>query len=465
MRAAFLITSMFAALSAPIALAQNTPSTQTQTPPAPQLTPQQIKWQACMRTDAATSVAQAITACSEIIESGRESQGNTAVAYFNRANAAISANPRQAEVDYTQAITLGYAGPNVYYGRGIVRDALAEYPDAVADYTQALTQNPNFPDALANRGNVYQYGMQDYDHAIADYSAAITINDNPIYRGNRGNAYQYGKHDLTNALADYNRAIELAPNYASAYVDRANAHLAENDNDAALADYQHALTLEPNSSLAHYLLGNLRAKTGDRDAAITEWSAAIAADPRDAAALGNRANAYVETQHFELASADYDAALAIRPDASDFFGRGKVRMLQPTTIAGAISDFDQAAALQTDNVEYKAYACMARAIAGSDLDAARTLCDTALASASDAQHAEFLTYRGLVGLKQQRWQDAWNDYNSAAAATPNSAVALYGRALAAKQLGRAGPAQADVTAATAADANVAAMYAAWGVSP
>jgi hypothetical protein len=137
-------------------------------------------------------------------------------------------------------------------------------------------------------------------------------------------------------------------------------------------------------------------------------------------------------------------------------------MLQPTTIAGAIGDFDQAAALDASNAEYKAYACMARAIAGSDLDAARALCDAALTLATDAQHAEYLTYRGLVGLKQQRWQDAWNDYNSATAAAPSSAVALYGRGLAAQRLGQSG--QADLNAATAADANVAAMFAAWGVT-
>ena len=463
MRAAFLITTMFAALGAPVALAQNqtqSPTTQTQT-----LSPMQIKWQVCMRSDAATTVAQAVTACSEIIETGQETQGNMAVAYFNRANAALTSNPRQAEVDYSQAITLGYAGPNVYYGRGIVRDALAEYADAIADYTQALTQNPEFADALANRGNVYQYGLQDYDHAIADYSAAIAIGDNPIYRGNRGNAYQYGKHDFTNAVADYDRAIELAPNYASAYVDRANARVALTQNDEALADYQHALTLEPGSELAHYLLGNLYGKMGQRDQAISEWSAAISVDPHDAAALGNRAAAYAETQRFDLAAADYDAALAIRPDATDFFGRGKVRMLQAATVNGAIADFDQAAALDANTTDYKAYGCMARAIAGADLDAARTLCDAALSSASDAQHGEYLTYRGLVGLKQQRWQDAWNDYNAAAAATPNSAVALYGRGLAAQRLRQAGPAQADMTAAIAADANVAAMYAAWGAGP
>jgi tetratricopeptide (TPR) repeat protein len=455
MRAAFLMATAFAALGAAQAYGQAAPVA--------------AQWQLCMRSDQATTAAQAVTACSAIIESGAESQPNMAVAYFNRANANIGINAAQAEVDYTQAITLGYAGPNVYYGRGIVRDALGRYDDAIADYTEALRQNPSFADALANRGNVYQYGQQDYDHAIADYTAAIAITDNPIYRGNRGNAYQYGKRDLNSAVADYDRAIELAPNYASAYVDRGNAHATLHENDQALADYRQALTLEPNSALAHLDLGNLYNTMSQTDQAINEWSAAITSDPHDAAALGNRANAYAQTQRWDLAAADYDAALAIRPDAEDFFGRGKVRMLQPATIAGAISDFDQATALdannaQSNNAQYKAYACMARAIAGTDLDAARTLCDTALTLASDAQHEEFLTYRGLVGLKQQRWQDAWNDYNAAAGANAGSAVALYGRNLAAQHLGQTAQAQADLAAATAADANVASAFAAWGVT-
>jgi tetratricopeptide (TPR) repeat protein len=460
MRTAFLITTVLLALSAPPALAQVTPPAQG----ASTLTPMQINWRLCMRSDPSTTLAQATGACSAIIETGQETPGNMAIAYFNRANAAITTNPRQAEGDYSQAIALGYANENVYYGRAIARDALAKYQDALADYTQALSINANFADARANRGNVYQYGLQDYDNAIADYTAAIALADNPIYRGNRGNAYQYGKHDLANAVADYDRAVELAPSYASAYVDRGNAHATLHENDAAISDYQHALTLEPHSALAHLDLGNLYNDLGQRDQAIAEWSAAIAADPREAAALGNRAAAYAQSERLDLAATDYDAALAIRPDATDFFGRGKVRMLQSQTLPGAISDFDEAAALDAGNVDYKAYACMARAMAGTELDAARTLCDAALAGASDAQHAQFLTFRGLVNLKQERWQDAWNDYNSAAVAAPSSAVALYGRALAAQRLGHAGPAQADFTAANGADAGVAALYSAWGLS-
>jgi tetratricopeptide (TPR) repeat protein len=140
-------------------------------------------------------------------------------------------------------------------------------------------------------------------------------------------------------------------------------------------------------------------------------------------------------------------------------------MLQPATMPAAIADVDQAATLETNNAEYKAYACMARAIAGTELDAARAWCDAALTAATDAQHAGFLTYRGLVGLKQQRWQDAWDDYNSAAIATPSSAVALYGRALAAQRLGQVGPAQADFTAAAGAEGDIARVFAAWGVTP
>jgi len=458
MRAAFLITTVCLALGAHDALAQDT------TPAAPALTPMQMKWRLCMRSDSATTADQAIAACSQIIETGRETSGNMAIAYFNRANAAITSNPRQAENDYSQAITLGYANENVYYGRGIARDSLAEYQDAIADYTQALSINANFANALANRGNVYQYGLQDYDHAIADYSAAIALTDNPIYRGNRGNAYQYGKHDLTSALTDYDRAIELAPNYASAYVDRGNARAAAHQSDAALTDYQHALSLEPNSALAHFDLGNLYSSLGQRDQAIGEWTAAIAANPRDADALGNRADAYVEAGAFDLAAADYDAAIAIRPNAVDFFNRGKFRLLHRAQTDTAIADFDQASTIDSANAAYKAYGCFARGISGGDLDAARSLCDAALSAAEDAQRAEFLTYRGLVGLKQQRWQDAWNDYNAVATATPSSATALYGRGLAAERLGQAGPAHADMTSATGADPNVAGTFAGWGVS-
>src|SRR5262249_47372695 len=56
MRVAFLIT-MVLALSGAIAYAQDTapPAPPAETAPAPALTPQQLKWQACMRGDAAVA--------------------------------------------------------------------------------------------------------------------------------------------------------------------------------------------------------------------------------------------------------------------------------------------------------------------------------------------------------------------------------------------------------------------------
>src|SRR5262249_26306795 len=112
MRAAFL--GVFLAFSASVAFAETA-------------SPLHATWQRCMRSESGTSTAQAIAACTEIIDSGAETQANTAVAYFNRANATVGSDAHQAEADYTQAIQLGYINENVYYGRGIARDKAGAY--------------------------------------------------------------------------------------------------------------------------------------------------------------------------------------------------------------------------------------------------------------------------------------------------------------------------------------------------
>jgi hypothetical protein len=56
----------------------------------------------------------------------------------------------------------------------------------------------------------------------------------------------------------------------------------------------------------------------------------------------------------------------------------------------------------------------------------------------------------LVGLRQGRWQHAWDDYNEAVTADAGMMGSLYGRGLAALGLGRTAEGEADIAKAQAA---------------
>jgi Flp pilus assembly protein TadD len=76
-----------------------------------------------------------------------------------------------------------------------------------------------------------------------------------------------------------------------------------------------------------------------------------------------------------------------------------------------------------------------------------------------------LNGRGLVGIKQGKFAEAWADYDAALRARPGFAGFLYGRGIAALRLGRTEEGKADLAQATQLDANIARTYAGYGVTP
>ena len=124
----------------------------------------------------------------------------------------------------------------------------------------------------------------------------------------------------------------------------------------------------------------------------------------------------------------------------------------------AISDADQAAALLGQNRDVLNAQCWTRAVANRELERARAACDASLAMET---RPAVLDSRGLVNLREGKWQAAWDDYDAAFIANPTMSGSLYGRGLAALALGRSAEGEADLKrAATAAQ-----EFARYGLTP
>jgi len=140
-----------------------------------------------------------ISGCTAIIQSGRQTQQNLAVVFYNRGNA--------------------------YFRKG-------QPHRAITDYDQAIRLNPNYAEAFNYRGTTY-YTMGQADRAIEDLDQAIRLNPNfaaAFY--NRGVAYTRKEPDR--AIADYDQAIRLNPNFADAFVNRGGVYLGKGQPTAAL---------------------------------------------------------------------------------------------------------------------------------------------------------------------------------------------------------------------------------------
>lgn len=292
--------------------------------------------------------------------------------------------------------------------------------------------------AYSNRGNARRKGSQpDFAGAISDYDNAISLDSQNVNAfASRGYTYQYGRSpNFDRAIADYSAAIALRPDYAWLFYNRGNAYLtAPKPNfQKAIADYSQAVTINPNYAYA----------------------------------FSNRGLAYQRGSHpdFAKAIADHSHAIRLYPQGANAYSNRSLAYLGGATpdFAAAIADSDKAAELQPDNADFQHGRCWARAVAGQDLKVARAACDRALELTPN--NPDVLDSRGVLNIKEERWQDAWNDYNDAIQANSANSRHYYGRGIAAVRMGRRIEGESDLARAKQMDSEVEQSFSKIGISP
>jgi len=133
-----------------------------------------------------------MSACTSLIQSGRETTAVLAAAHNNRGvdynNARLY---DQAIADLTKAIALQADFPEAYSNRGISYHEKGFHDRAMADYDKAIALKPDFAQAYDNRGNAY-FKQDRHEQAIADYSKAIALEPGFVRASwGRGLAYFY----------------------------------------------------------------------------------------------------------------------------------------------------------------------------------------------------------------------------------------------------------------------------------
>lgn len=375
------------------------------------------------------TAAQVIASCTALINTGRYDNNNMAILYSNRGSGFRRAGDlRSSMADHDRAIQYAPTDAISYFNRGNTRRDLQDYAGAVADYDLTLRYQPGYQRALYERGFA-RYKLEQHPQAIADFNQAIALN----------------------------------PNDGNAYVGRANSYIATRDYQPAIADLNQAVRLRPTDPLPLYNRGVANERADLPTEAIRDYTAAIALDPRHADALGNRGNVRAQQGDADGGVADLNAALAIRETVIDTHNRGHA-------YAGlrdynrALVDFDRAAVLDRSGHEYDNDRCWYRLMANRELNVARAACDRGVAgSANDPSYlANILDSRGLLNLKEGRFQDAFIDYDRAAQLLTTNGSYPFGRGVAALRLGRAEEARADFARAMAIDPQIASRYAGWG---
>jgi len=130
--------------------------------------------------------------------------GGSAEGYLYRGNAYVSKGDRDRVTSDDGVV----ANDGVYDGKD-------DYEKAIADYTAALAINPATPEILCARGHAHRR-KGDYERAIEDYTVAIGVKPDCRDALNSRGIVHYRMGDHKMAIRDWETILRIDPNDATA---------------------------------------------------------------------------------------------------------------------------------------------------------------------------------------------------------------------------------------------------------
>jgi tetratricopeptide (TPR) repeat protein len=142
--------------------------------------------------------------------------------HFELANALDDAGQKEeALVEYDKALSIEPDFVEAMVNRGAVYNELGRIPDAIASFQKALALKPNDTRALVNLGNSY-YALKDYGNAMKQYELAVAVDST------FAEAYYYigiafaDAGIYREAVREWEKIIQVAPNSEAARNAREN---------------------------------------------------------------------------------------------------------------------------------------------------------------------------------------------------------------------------------------------------
>lgn len=274
-----------------------------------------------------------------------------------------------------------------WYWRGVCHNVLGQSADAATAFSVCLALVPDWPHALANRGQA-RLKQKRFAAAEADYTCALELKPNwALALVNRGLARE-GSGSLAGAEADFTAALADPAAPTRTLFLRARVRRANGDPAGAAADYAEGLKRRP-ADAASWAARGFHRMSAEPEAAVADFDAALKLAPTMRDALANKAITLADHLNREAAAVPVlDTLLDLYPDDIEArAGRG-VYLARLGRAAGARRDAaDVLAAEPTAFRKYQAaglYAQLAKYNpAGPDRDEALRLLALALRAGFD----------------------------------------------------------------------------------
>ncbi len=171
---------------------------------------------------------------------------------------------------------------DAYNNRGYYYIAKSRYPEALADFNEAIVLNPKVARVWVNKGTVFAEQNMN-DSAAVCFARAIELKpDYPEALSNRG-GIRSRQGDLAGAVDDFTRAIALRPTFRDAYNNRALVYFKMGAFENAVADRRRVIELDPKNPTNYVQMGSIALalqQLGRAQEAVAAYSEAIDAAPR-----------------------------------------------------------------------------------------------------------------------------------------------------------------------------------------
>ncbi|SEU37251.1 social motility TPR repeat lipoprotein Tgl [Stigmatella erecta] len=178
-------------------------------------------------------------------------------------------NVQEALSEFQQAVTLDPDNPEARNALGIILHlSFGRHAEAVAEYQKALELRPNFSEARTNLGNVY-LDQGRYDEAIQSYEKVLNDMLYPtpfIAQSNLGWAY-FKKGDTARALENIKSAVTLNPSFCRGYQNLGFIYDQQGQTEEACRQFGRYREMCPDVADAYMREGVCQAKMGKADAA------------------------------------------------------------------------------------------------------------------------------------------------------------------------------------------------------
>jgi len=179
-----------------------------------------------------------------------------------------------------------------HYILGVAYGKLNFYPDAAAEFQQAIKLMPDYIDAWNNLGWAYtQSGKNAEAVGVFQQLVKLTPNDAQVW-SNLGGA-QAGLGHEADAIVSYQMAIQLKSDYADAHFNLGAAYANQGQYVDAIKEFQLALKYRPDFVEAWFNLGVVSSRQGESNEAVLFFHRAIKLRPDYAEAWGGLVKAYL----------------------------------------------------------------------------------------------------------------------------------------------------------------------------